>query len=30
VQVSLPPEFLTADTARVELRWSERAVVAQP
>jgi multidrug efflux system outer membrane protein len=30
VQVSLPREFLTADTARIELRWSERAVVAQP
>jgi len=30
LQVSLPREFLTADTPRVELRWSERAVVAQP
>jgi hypothetical protein len=30
VQVSLPQEFLTVDTARIELRWSERAVVAQP
>jgi multidrug efflux system outer membrane protein len=30
VEVSLPREFLTADTPRIQLRWSERAVVAQP